>query len=89
MLTAGLCAAAVFRSSPRPRLSNLHRSGQIQASRLQSVDCNSLCLSSDVKFEGLCTRFNYLVGAHKRSLKWSPVGITSHKNKLGLLEIGY
>ena len=87
--TAGLCAAITIRSSPRPRLGDLHRTVQIQVSRLQSVDCDSLCLFFDVQFEGLATMLNYIVVTIIGLLKWSPVGITRNKNKLGLLEVGW
>ena len=66
-------------------------------SRLQSVHYDSLCSSSNVPFEGLCTGFieglhtgfNYPEGALIGPLKWSPVGITSDKYKLGLLKVGW
>ena len=71
--TTDLCAATTFRSSRRPRLGDLHRTVQVRVSNLQPVNCDSLCLSSDVQFEGLSTRFNYTVGALIGPLKWSPM----------------
>ena len=66
---------------------NLHRTVQIQVSRLQFVNCDSLCFSSNVQFEGLGTRLNYLEGAFIGPLKWSPVPV-GRVEKLGTVISG-
>ena len=74
------------RSSPRPGLCDLYRTVQIQVRRLQPVNCDGLCFSSNVQFEGLDTWLNHPEGALIGTLKWSPVATTSNKDKLGKLK---
>ena len=60
---------AVMLGSPSPCwLSDLYGIVQIQMSPLQSVDCDSFCLSYNVKLECLGARLNYPEGAFIRLL---------------------